>query len=248
MEDFQKEIMSPQQIENNPWSVSNAVHFYAKNRQSLEDVYPSELFFLRQIIRPGISILDVGCAAGGFYNIFKSIEPSVRYAGVDYSPCMVREAKMCFPDTDFFSGSGNSLPFKDGSFDMVYCSGAIHLSIDWRYILKECWRVTKNHFLFDVRLIEKGKSIEDVTRSYEKIAFLDTWDKKTVVPYIILNVNDFLHEVTLLEPEPVSKQYFGYFRPVSEMVVTSYREVCMAMCCFSKYKLGEKSVVWKLPL
>ena len=114
--------------------------------------------------------------------------------------------------------------------------------------MKECWRVAKNHFVFDVRLVETGKSVEDVTTSYEKIAFFDTWDEKTVVPYIILNVHEFLREVSLIKPEPVSQQYFGYFRPVSEMVVSYYNEVCMTMCCFSKYKLGGDRVVWKLPI
>jgi ubiquinone/menaquinone biosynthesis C-methylase UbiE len=240
--------MSPDENKNNPWSVPNAVHFYAKNRQSVDEVYASEEFFLKQVIQPNISILDVGCAAGGFYNIFRSIEPSVRYTGVDFSLEMVQEAKRCFPGTAFAASDGGALPFRAESFDVVYCSGAIHLSPDWRDILRDCWRVTKNHFVFDVRLVETGRSVEDITASYEKIAFFNNWDGEAIVPYIVLNVRDFLHEISRLVPEPVSQQYFGYYRPVSKMAVSPYSEVCMSMCCFSKNMLTEKGVVWNLPI
>ena len=240
--------MSPDKNKNNPWSVPNAVHFYAKNRQSVNEVYASEEFFLKQVIQPNISILDVGCAAGGFYNIFRSIEPSIRYTGVDFSLEMVREAKICFPGIAFVASDGGALPFKAESFDIVYCSGAIHLSPNWRDIIRDCWRVTKKYFIFDVRLVERGNSVEDITKSYEKIAFFNKWDKKSVVPYIILNVRDFLCEVSCLVPEPVSQQYFGYYRRSSKMAVSPYSEVCMSMCCLNKKGTGKKNVIWDLPI
>jgi len=240
--------MSLNEKKNNPWSVPNAVHFYAKNRQSVDEVYASEEYFLKQVIRPNISILDVGCAAGGFYNVFRSIDPSVRYTGVDFSWEMVREGKKRFPNIPFTAGDGGALPFRPDSFDVVYCSGAIHLSPNWREILKDCWRVTKNHFVFDVRLVETGESVEDITESYEKIAFFNNWDGKSIVPYIVLNARDFLREVSRLVPEPVSQQYFGYYSPVSKMAVSLYAEVCMTMCCFGKDSMSERRVVWNLPI
>ena len=108
--------------------------------------------------------------------------------------------------------------------------------------------MTKRNFIFDVRLVENTASIEDITKSYEKIAFFDEWDGKSLVPYIILNVHDFLLEVTRLAPEPVAQQYFGYWHPVSEMVVSPYKEVCMTMCCLGKELNLEKNETWNLPI
>jgi len=119
-------------------------------------------------------------------------------------------SKKLFPRTSFATSDGGALPFREESFDIVYCSRAIHLAPNWRDIIRECWRVTKKYFIFDVRLVENGVSVEDITKSYEKIAFFNKWDGESIVPYIVLNVRDFLLEVTRLAPEPVAQQYFGY--------------------------------------
>ena len=73
------------------WSQPNAVKFFSSCRNSIEEVYDSEKYFLTQVLKPGYSILDIGCAAGGFYNIFKHIEPTISYTGVDLSPEMIKK-------------------------------------------------------------------------------------------------------------------------------------------------------------
>jgi SAM-dependent methyltransferase len=223
------------------------VAYYSKNRQSIDDVYPSEDFFLRKVIQPDISVLDVGCATGGFYQVFRTLDPSITYTGVDFSREMVRQAKKNFPQVSFAACDGGALPFRAETFDVVYCSGAIHLAPNWRDIIRSCWRVAKKFFIFDVRLVEKGMSVEDITQSYEKIAFFDTWDGKSIVPYNILNVNDFLDEIKKLRPIPGTQQYYGYLRPVSGMAVTPYKDVCMTMCCLGK-DAAEDALVWHLPI
>jgi len=240
--------MSDKNNTGNPWSKINAVQYYTKNRHSVNEIYASEKFFLTKAIQMNDSILDVGCAAGGFYEVFKSIQPTITYIGVDFSSKMILKAQKLFPQASFVISDGGLLPFRKESIDIVYCSGAIHLALNWREIIRECWRVAKRNFIFDVRLVENSASIENIKKSYEKIAFYDKWDGKAVVPYIILNVRDFLSEISYLKPKPVVQQYYGYYSQVSSMAVSPFKEVCMTMCCLGKEINADNPNCWNLPL
>ena len=79
----------------------------------------------------GASILDVGCGLGDLraYILRRGIDAD--YTGVDVSARMVRAALDRQPDgrflqADLFAGA---IPFPDGSFDVVYCSGLFNLDL-----------------------------------------------------------------------------------------------------------------------
>lgn len=231
----------------NPWSNTNSVYFYSTERNTIKELYPSEKYFLDKLVKPDVSVLDVGCAAGGFYNIFKEYDSSINYTGIDFSHELLHSAKINDLNSSFIVGGGNHLPFKNDTFDIVFCSGVMPITFDWPDILRECWRVTKQNFIFDVRLIESGNSIENIEESYQRIAFFNEWDGYSVVPYIILNINDFCTKLSLLEPYPAKIDSYGYMNKVSEMAVTPYKEVCMAMWSLSKIKqIGQNT--WNIPI
>lgn len=230
------------------WSHEDAVSYYSTHRNSVADVYESERFFLSKVIRFGSSVLDIGCAAGGFLNVFKGIDPSVSYTGVDISEEMISQACRLHPGIDFRVSDGNKLPFENERFDIVFSSGALHMAPNWREILVEGWRVTKKYFVFDVRLREYPPSIEDARISYEKIAFSGQWDGKTVVPYIIIDVKKFIQSLDMLAPRPAARQVYGYFHRVSEMTVSPEKEVCMTMCCLVKPEACNEQDLWNIPL
>lgn len=230
------------------WSKPNAVKYYSSFRNSIEEVYDSEKYFLTQVLKPDYSVLDIGCAAGGFYNVFKHLEPTISYTGVDISHEMIKKARALHPDLPFHVSRGNELPFNDQSFDVVFCSGALHMTFDWREVLKEGWRVTKKYFIFDARLTEKSQTVEDMQKSYEKIAFYDEWDGTSIVPYIIINVKEFLHTLESLDPKPALQQVYGYNHTVSEMTVSPEKQVCMTMCCLGKTKKSTEKSTWEIPI
>lgn len=229
------------------WSHENAVRYYSTHRNSVADIYESERFFLSRVIEPGYSVLDIGCATGGFVNVFKNYEPTISYTGVDISAEMIRQARFLHPGIDFRVADGDNLPFENDSFDIVYSSGALHMATNWRDILAEGWRVAKNYFIFDVRLKQDSPAIENIAESYEKIAFSGQWDGKTTVPYIIIDVKSFTDVLNILQPHPSARQIHGYYHKVSEMTVTSEKEVCMTMCCLVKRNDTEKRDLWDVP-
>jgi SAM-dependent methyltransferase len=66
------------------------------------------------------AVLDLGCGAGDSVELFRSLEPSVRWTGADLerSPEVDRRTRS---DADFVSFDGERLPFADASFDLVFC-------------------------------------------------------------------------------------------------------------------------------
>ena len=230
------------------WSHENAIRYYSSHRNSVADTYESEQFFLSRLLKPGHSILDIGCATGGFYNIFKEYEPMVSYTGVDISLAMIDQARTLHPGIRFEVADGENLPFENNSFDVVFSAGALHMAPNWREILAEGWRVSKQYFVFDVRLKNDPPSIEDIRQSFEKIAFSGQWDGKTIVPYIIIDVMTFKRTLDALQPAPSVQQIHGYYHPVSEMTVTSEKEVCMTMCCLIKPDSYGETNLWDIPI
>jgi len=230
------------------WSKDDAVHYYSSHRNSISDTYESERFFLSRYVRPGYSVLDVGCATGGFVHVFYEYEPTVTYTGIDISSEMIEQARKLHPGIRFEVTDANQIPFADDSFNIVFISGALHMAPNWREILREAWRVTKDFIIFDVRLKEFPPVIDDSALSYEKIAFSGSWDGKTIVPYIIVDVKTFIDEINTLAPSPSTRQFHGYFHKVSEMTVTPEREVCMTMCCLIKSTRTGEADLWDIPL
>lgn len=231
-----------------PWSAKNVVEYYSTHRDNIDDLYTSEKYFLEEVLKRVGSVLDVGCAAGGFSEIAKSYNPDIKYTGVDISSNMISEAKKRFPANDFFMCDGRVLDFPDNSFGAILCFGVLHMTENWKELLREQWRVCRNTFLFDVRLVE-GNGICDVGRSYQRLEFDGNWDGISKAPYIILNFNDFMSFIENLVPGAGNIRTYGYWHQVSKSTVSTYDNVCMSVFCLEKEgPCGFDIKNWKLPI
>jgi SAM-dependent methyltransferase len=65
-------------------------------------------------------VLDLGCGTGDSVDLFRSLEPRVRWTGADIerSPEVAERTRS---DAEFVTFDGVHLPFADASFDLVYC-------------------------------------------------------------------------------------------------------------------------------
>lgn len=231
------------------WARPNVVSYYLAHRRTVGELYPSEARLLPELLRPGISVLDVGCATGGFCAILKELQPNILYTGVDISETMIAEARGLFPDSRFEVARADSLPFPDGSFDLVLSAGGTFpMILEWRQALRECWRVTRNRVAFDVRVIESGGGIEDITRSYVKLDFDGRWDGKAMAPYVVVTMDALVCAVLSLTPAPVKIRGYGYYHEVSGKAVTPFREVCMTAVWLGKQNDAGARVLWEVPL
>ena len=79
----------------------------------------------RYAIQASDRILDVGCGKGYLLYEFMQIVPGVGIAGLDVSAYAIQHAK---PEvrSDLIVGSAESLPYRDGEFDVVVSLGTLH--------------------------------------------------------------------------------------------------------------------------
>jgi SAM-dependent methyltransferase len=95
----------------------------------------------------GGRVLDLGCGAGDSVEQFRSINPSVRWVGVDL-PDSPEVATRTRTDAEFRSFDGRSIPEEDGAVDVVYCKQVLEHVGDPRPLLADVARVLRPGGLF----------------------------------------------------------------------------------------------------
>ena len=200
-----RNLIDEQQV----WSSEDSLTFFSRERSRLDDLYSSERIFLPTIAGKARTILDVGCACGGFVNIFREINPDASYTGVDIVPEMITRAEAAHPDATFINAAAHSLPFPDRAFDLVHCSGSVHLNSQYQEMIGEMWRVTGQHALFDMRLTE-GPSV----RGGFTINFSGDSNGGRL-PYHLVNLEEAKGMIENLPNPPAHVQMAGYRHPAS---------------------------------
>ena len=136
------------------WSQPSAIDYYSKHRHEVSDLYPSERVFLPRVLFPGIKVLDVGCASGGFFNIMRALEPTIDYTGIDIAEPAVDLARRTYQEARFEVADGVTIPFDDGTFDLVHCTSVLVIEPRYQEVWKEMYRVTSRFVLADMRLLK----------------------------------------------------------------------------------------------
>ena len=72
-------------------------------------------------VAPGQRILEIGCGKG---DLLASLRPS-HGVGVDFSPEMVRRARIAHPEIEFIEADGHDLMGLEGPFDVILLSDLI---------------------------------------------------------------------------------------------------------------------------
>lgn len=88
-----------------------------------------------------LDILNVGC---GFSQILPHIDPRHSYTGVDVDQRSVEMCQRRFPQSTFAACEPYSLPFPDGSFDVVFATEVIEHVTDPQRWLSELKRVLRS--------------------------------------------------------------------------------------------------------
>ena len=212
------------------WSKHSAIEYYSKHRHEVSDLYPSEKVFLPRVLFPGIKVLDVGCASGGFFNIMRSYEPSIDYTGVDLSKVAVKMARERYPEARFIVTEGFGLPFEDNSFDFVHCTSVFNNEPNYQAMLREMYRVSDRFVLVDIRLL---KGIGKQQNSIYNIQFEGNGVEATV-PYVVNDADEVADFILQLEPKPKALRGTGYFHPLAEQAELAGSEACMTMLLVEK--------------
>jgi len=218
------------------WNESVVVEYYENHRLSTEHVYPSEWHYLKELLREQMSVLDIGCALGGFAGVIAQRVCDFRYTGLDISKEMIRRAKQKHPVHRFYLIEEADLSVLNGeTFDLVLCLGILHLSRKWRELISAAWHHTKEALLLDLRETYL-KTCEDESISYFT---MEAYSEKVPainlrLPYNIINSTEAMETLVGCCPGFKSFRHSGYFHPVSKSAVTPIARVIMNTYCIEK--------------
>jgi SAM-dependent methyltransferase len=94
---------------------------------------------------PGRRVLEVGCGAA--VDLARFAKGGARVTGVDLTASAIDLARANFAQQglqgDFQVADGEHLPFRDGSFDLVYAHGVVQYTADSERLVSECRRVLR---------------------------------------------------------------------------------------------------------
>ncbi|MEA2459812.1 MAG: hypothetical protein QOC95_2784 [Thermoleophilaceae bacterium] len=93
------------------------------------------------------SVIDLGCGAGDSVDQFRSVNPDVRWVGVDVERSPEVDSRRR-GDAEFVTFDGLRLPFGDGSFDAVYCKQVLEHVREPAPLIAEVARVLRPGGLF----------------------------------------------------------------------------------------------------
>ncbi len=215
------------------WSQPSALDYYSKHRHEWSDLYPSEQVFLPRVLFPGIKVLDVGCASGGFFNIMRTLEPTIDYIGIDIAQPAVDLARQKYPEARFEVTSGMAIPYDDGTFDLVHCTSVLNNEPRYPEIWTEMYRVANRFVLADMRLLKDIGGRENAQDSRYIIQF-EGQDQEAVVPYVVSDADEVISFLLSLNPRPQALRGTGYFHEISELADTPFSQVCMSILLLEK--------------
>ena len=182
------------------WGKKNVINFYANNRDKLSDLYDSEknLYLLYKKIK---SILDYGCAVGGFYKIFRTyFNNKIKYHGLDIERNAINEARKKFNNdrrVKFSHIKKGKLKEKKDKYSLSFSTGVLNHNSDYKSIIAELIRVSSKYTFIDLR-VHTGKSF--VGKLNLSNRFPSELKKNNIVNNYTINIQDyFLFLKKLLE-------------------------------------------------
>ena len=118
-----------------------------------------------------LSILDIGCGSGNYYEVLKTsrLHRFFNYLGMDIAEKNIKNCQLLYPEADFLLGNILSLGFSDNEFDVVMVNSVFeHLSLE---VLP--------------------KAIEETLRVARKIVIINFFNEKDIPDHIVTKIDRY---------------------------------------------------------
>ncbi len=194
------------------WGKKNVINFYANNRDKVNDLYISEKTPLSFIKKKEIkSILDYGCAVGGFYKIFKIyFNNKIKYHGLDIERNAILVARKKFSKekrVKFSHIKKGKLKEKKDKYSLSFSTGVLNHNSDYKSIIAELIRVSSKYIFIDSPRVHTGKNF--VGKLNLSNRFPSELKKNNIVNNYTINIQDyFLFLKKLFKRNNIKKAVF----------------------------------------
>ena len=207
------------------WNLPNVVSFFDTHRKTSSDVYPSERFFLEEKLKEDISVLDIGCAQGGFAAIISEKLNKFSYTGVDISKNMIDKAIEMYPQHQFYHVKEDDYSALIDGYDMVLVLGILHLHETWRDTISVAWKHTKSVLILDLRETFE-KTVENKKKSYFAMDINGSnGDYLDVLPYNLINASEAKETIVSICKGASKISHYGYTQNPSSTTVTTTNNI-----------------------
>ncbi len=123
---------------------------YGEISKIYDDVREADVSLINRLLqhlplKPGLSILDIGCGTGNYTDLLQRItrENGLQVSGLDPSEEMLTIARQKNAQIDFRQGTAGQIPWDQSSFDFVYMTDVIHHVPDIHRMFAEICRVLR---------------------------------------------------------------------------------------------------------
>ena len=160
----------------------------------------NEVHLLREVAKDmpaGFSLLEVGCATGELYRYSSAqFRNAVTYTGCDISRPAIERARSKFPKGASFRLIDEELSaVREMKADIVFCRDVVHHQTDPFAFLRKLYGLCTRSMVLRIRTRDVGESVLDPELSCQYA--YGTW-----VPFIVLNCDEVISELTQMEPRP----------------------------------------------
>jgi SAM-dependent methyltransferase len=193
--------------------------------------------YLEGIDLTGEKILEVGCAAGGLFEILTKKFGQVEYTGLDISPAEIKFGRKYYPEAQFICQDFMKNRFKEDAFDTAICFQVLPHQPNYRGFIRELCRIAARRAIFDVRLRYEGPTIVDIDQSY--VYYHETGMRNHHIVMNFFELWNFLH-IEDIRARKIS--VYGYHAPAktTAFVPLSKSKIVSATFCVEKYPPEKK--------
>lgn len=123
-----------------------------EKRYGFMDYDKSLINHINKYIKKEYELLEVAVGTGKPFVEYFYNNNNLNISGIDISPLLIEKAKCLFPDVSFKVGDAEALPYKNQSFDIVFCFHSTWYFANILKAIEEMIRVTKvrGHIFFDI--------------------------------------------------------------------------------------------------
>lgn len=143
----------------------------------------------------GARLLDLACGAGNYSLAWAEL--GARVTGLDFDHGLLvlgrgRERAPGTPPPAWSAGDAARLPFRTGSFDIVFCNSLLEHVPPWEAVVREAARVLRPGGLFVVYTTNRACPIQDEVRNFPFYSWLPDPVQRRVLAWIMEHRRDLV--------------------------------------------------------